>query len=62
MSVNGANCRKDKNEYQKSVTDTCMREVFDDVIREWFPSKNGNFIVKLHDDEGGDDYDKAKSK
>ena len=38
-----------------------MRENFDDRIKEWFPLKNGNFIVKLEDDEGVDDYDKAKS-
>ena len=38
-----------------------MRENFDDRIKEWFPLKNGNFIVKLEDDEGVDDFDKAKS-
>ena len=38
-----------------------MRENFDDRIKEWFPLKNGNFIVKLEDDEGVDDYNKAKS-
>ena len=38
-----------------------MREIFDDRIKEWFPLKNGNFIAKLEDDEGVDDYDKAKS-
>ena len=38
-----------------------MREIFDDRVKEWFPLKNGNFIVILEDDEGVDDYDKAKS-
>ena len=38
-----------------------MRENFDDRVKEWFPLKNGNFIVKLEDDDGVDDYDKAKS-
>ena len=38
-----------------------MKENFDDRIKEWFPLKNGNSIVKLEDDEGVDDYDKAKS-
>ena len=38
-----------------------MREKFDDRVKEWFPLKNGNLIVKLEDDEGIDDYDKAKS-
>ena len=38
-----------------------MREIFDESVKEWFPLKNGNSIVKLEDDEGVDDYDKAKS-
>ena len=38
-----------------------MRENFDDRVKEWFPLKNGNLIVKLQDDEGVDDYNKAKS-
>ena len=38
-----------------------MRENFDDRVKEWFPLKNGNLIVKLEDDEGVDEYDKAKS-
>ena len=38
-----------------------MREKFDDGVKEWFPLKNGNFLVKLENDEGVDDYDKSKS-
>ena len=38
-----------------------MKENFDDRVKEWFPLKNGNLIVKLKDDEGVDDFDKAKS-
>ena len=38
-----------------------MKENFDDRVKEWFPLKNGNLIVKLEDDEGVDDYNKAKS-
>ena len=38
-----------------------MIENSDDGVKEWFPLKNGNLIVKLHGDEGSDDYDKAKS-
>ena len=38
-----------------------MTENFDDRVKEWFPLKNGNLIVKLEDDEGVDDFDKAKS-
>ena len=38
-----------------------MRENFDDRVKEWFPLKNGNLIVKLEDDEGVDDFEKAKS-
>ena len=61
LSVYGGNIRKDINEEYKCVTENWMRENFDDRIKEWFPLKNGNFIVKLEDDEGVVDYDKAKS-
>ena len=37
-----------------------MRENFDGRVIEWFPLKNVNLIVKLQDDEGVDDFDKAK--
>ena len=39
-----------------------MREKFDDRVKVWFPLQNGNLKVKLEDNEGVDDYDKAKSK
>ena len=61
LSVYGGNIRKDINEEYKCVTENWMRENFDDRVKEWFPLKNGNLIVKLEDDEGVDDYDKAKS-
>ena len=61
LSVYGGNIRKDINEEYKYVTENWMRENFDDRVRELFPLKNGNLIVKLEDDEGVDDYDKAKS-
>ena len=38
-----------------------MRENLDDRVKEWFPLKNGNIIVKLQDDGGIDYFDKAKS-
>ena len=38
-----------------------MRESFDDSVKDCLPLKNGNLKVKLEDDEGVDDYDKAKS-
>ena len=38
-----------------------MGRNFDDRVKEWFPLKNGTFIVKLEVDEGVDVYDKAKS-
>ena len=61
LSVYGGNIRKDINEEYKCVTENWMRENFDDRVKEWFPLKNGNLIVKLEDDEGVDDYDKAKA-
>ena len=30
-------------------------------LKEWFPLKNGSLIVKLEDDKGVDNFDKAKS-
>ena len=38
-----------------------MNENFDDRVKEWFPLKNGNSLVKLQDDEGVDDFNKAKA-
>ena len=38
-----------------------MKKFFNDRVRQWFPLKNGNLKVRLEDDEGLDDYDKAKS-
>ena len=38
-----------------------MRDNFDDSVKEWFPLKNGNLIVKLGEDENNDDYDKTNS-
>ena len=61
LSVYGGNIRKDINEEYKCVTENWMRENFDDRVKEWFPLKNGNLIEKLEDDEGIDDFDKAKS-
>ena len=62
ISVYGGNIRKDLNEKYKCVTENWMKERFDDRVKEWFPLKKDNLIVKLDDDNGVDDYDKAKSK
>ena len=61
LSVYAGNIKKDINEEYKSVTESCMREKFDDSVKEGFPLKSGNLTVKLEDDEGVDDYNKAKS-
>ena len=61
LSVYGGNIIKDINEEYKCVSEIWMRENFDDRIKEWFPLKNGNLIVKLQDDEGVDDFNKAKA-
>ena len=62
FSVYGGNIRKDINEGYKCVTETWMRENFNDRVKEWFPLKSGKILVKIEDDESVDDYDKAKSK
>ena len=61
LSVYGGNVRKDINEDNQCVTENLMRENFDDRVKDLFPLKNGNFLVKIEDDEGVDDYDTAKS-
>ena len=61
LSVYGGNIRKYESEIYKCVTETWMRNNFDDRVKELFPLKNGNLIVKLEDDDGVDNYDKAKS-
>ena len=61
MLVYGGNVRRDIKEENKCVVENWMRENFVDRVKGWFPLKNGNFIVKLEDVEGVDDYDKAKS-
>ena len=61
LSVYGGEIRKDIIEEYKCVTENWMRENFDDRIKEWFPLKNGNLIVKLEDNEGVGDFDEAKS-
>ena len=42
LSVDGGNIRKDINEEYKCVTETRMREKFDDRVKEWFPLQNAN--------------------
>ena len=61
LSVYGGNIRKDINEEYTCLTENWMRRNFDDKIKEWFSLRNGNFVVKLEDDECVVDYDKAKS-
>ena len=60
LSVYDGNIRKKINEEYKCVTESWMREDFDDRVKERLPLKNGYLIVKIEDDEGVDDYDKAK--
>ena len=61
LSVYIGNIRKGTNEEYKFVTETWMEETFDDMVKEWFPLKNGKLTVQSEDDEGVDDYGKTKS-
>ena len=61
LSVYGGNIKNDINEEYKCVTETWMRRNFDNSVKEWFPLKNGNLIVKLEDNKAVEDYEKAKS-
>ena len=60
LSVYGGNNRRNINKEFISVTETWMREIFDDRFEEWFSLKNGNLIVILEENEGVDDYANAK--
>ena len=61
MSVYGGNIGKDLNKENKCATETWMKENFDNMVKEWFPLKNGNLILNLEDGKRPHDYDKAKS-
>ena len=60
LSVYGDDIRKGLNKEYRCVTETWMRENFDDSVKECFPLKNGNLFVKLEEDGGFYDYDEAK--
>ena len=47
--------RRDIEESYKCVTQSWMKNEYDDSVIEWFPLKNGNIIVKIKDKEGVDD-------
>ena len=61
LSVYGGNSRQDLKKEFKCVPETWMRGNADDRVKEWSLLKKGDLIVNLEDDEGIDDYDKAKS-
>ena len=61
MSVYGGIIRKNMNGEFKCNTKTWMRENFDGRVKEMFPLRNGNLLVKLEDDEANGENDKAKS-
>ena len=61
LSIYAGNIRKNINEEYIFVTETWMKENFDDRVKELFPLKNGNLIVNLEDDKSIDNYDTANS-
>ena len=38
-----------------------MKDDYDERVKEWWPLKTGNLIVKLEDDNFVDDHDIAQS-
>ena len=52
--------RKDIEESYKCVTQSWMKNEYDESVIEWFHLKNGNFMVKVKDREGVDDEDVSK--
>ena len=55
------NIRKDRNAENQCVTEILMRENLDDGVKERFPLRNANLMVKTEEHEGVHDYDKTKS-
>ena len=55
MSVYGGCIRSDTEESYKCVTRRWMKSECDDSVKEWFPLKNVNIIVKIRDKDGADD-------
>ena len=54
-AVYGGCIRKDIEESYKCVTQTWMKNEYDESVIEWFPLKNGNFMVKTKNIERVDD-------
>ena len=59
-SAQGDIFRKAKCEQYKSVPENCIEGNLDDKIKECWPSKNGNLIVEMQDDEGVDEQQRVK--
>ena len=54
-AVYGGCIRKDIEESYKCVTQSWMRNEYDESVNKWFPLKNGNIMVNIKDKEGVDD-------
>ena len=54
-SVNGCCIEKDIDECYKCVTQSWMKNEYDESLIEWFSLKNGNIMVKIEDKESVDD-------
>ena len=46
-SVYGGRMRRDIEESYKCVNQSWMKNEYDESVGEWFPLKNGNFMVNL---------------
>ena len=57
----GGNIRKKNCEQNRRVTRSWMEEKFDDKIKNWWPLKNDNLIIKMQDDERVDNQERLKS-
>ena len=47
--------RRDIEESYECVTQSWMRNEYDDSVKECFPLKNGNIMIKIKDKEAIDD-------
>ena len=62
MSVDSGDFRKNINKGYTCVTESWMKNNFDDRVKELFPLEKCNLIVKKEDEQSDDDHDKANQK
>ena len=60
LAIYGACIRKDIDIKLQTVSQHWMEREFDDLVKDWYPLDNGNFMVHIKDHEGVDDRGVSK--